>query len=1827
MAISECSKREKRRQKFGIDCNDLLVWKIWEPEQQYTRQVILKNIERDAQTISFKLPAHRNTFLTPFPESVTLRSGVSFTLDVTFCPLEVVEIHDSIEVTVEGKGSFNIKLEGRIPYAKLRCTPRRHDFKLCPVGFSTRERMSMTNIGTVPLEFVWDLPAPFAVTPQRGFLKPNEPLEAFVVFTPLDARPVFAQGVCRLASIDEALAVIELSGVGKYPHISFAKGFGDVKRQGKAKMFPDAAQFSQVSHTHVCVDFGAVATGSTQSYELVLENPSLVAAHVRVRREDDNVDCPFQLSLPNAEAPLISSPSSLFPLQSPGESLTDFEIPRNVKQSLIITYKAKGSAACRHTNVFELRAVAGNVLHVSATGMISTSHVCASTSYLNFGDVNLEKLSTRDERTCAGVVQLKNKGRFPTYFQIHGVTPGGAFSVEPSCGAIESRKSVYVKVHFHPTEPRNYLRRLFIFVQNMLSGTLFVDLFGSAYNVVNRPPPFGLQEVETFFTYMKHGLGFYTPRELDMLERAALGELENNSSDSRANSNDALSSFERIQIMWRLTKDKESFKNGDAAVSRRRAGSMTIDSMLRLLNHTLPCPFSLESKSILAFEFSEKPQSQTVIVRNDSPEAAIATWVVHKDSMFVVSPTQQEIPAGEQYTFQVVPSLDRGSNDQSGISSMTLSRRELGCAQVLECYVSYAQMRSFRNVDKHTFIPPHCFYVPCLLRCHPSVVPQLLKDENIVHVSSTITTFTATRVGGTTYQIISLLNLTDAFISYEISSASLHRVSEKLREGAVSMFISDEGTILPKARIASSDGQSIPKSAAVFACSPSTGWVGPQKRVLIVYCFHPTSYAQFEAEATLNAFCGRQMQSIKLRLLGESDVPRLVVTGASMGIEGRQFYLKPTCVTGESHHVLQLHNPTSLRIAYLLIPSPDLMGVLRFEPSEGILSGGERSRLTIFFKPEAVSSYKGSVTLLLRDTDGIGHEDAPPLLDATQSEAICGHSITWQVNGEGVYGKLEVEPTVMTLERGELNSSEEQTTANLTLYNSGRCELAYEVRVWIVSDPAALGEESPNPVLFNHTGTLPARAHCTVLVTPCPSVSGGVGEYILYAMIAGTADFSSIRSPETLEEVLEHPHCKLMVLSRRPAVQVVDVRSLTQPRSSLWRRLSINELNTQLAAPVHASDADPSFHAFHQYISGLMPIAMNIAVGNQHAPSARISLVLENTGDCEATFTVWLPTEADVNQETWFVEQEDLSDIQHIIDASLIDIRPRCGTIGIGDIAVMTITYRFCEIGTHVLPAMLRLSDGKRALILLEGRTMPTGMSCLVFHHKSSVYHLQPVMLGDMEPPMQSIMVENPLDREVTYTVDIDSILAIAERNYNFPILQCVAPIGTLAPCSLASVPWYFRPLEAIEYTMDVPIYTDAGESYTLTLIGRGYHPHTTPVREIRQWIDNSFFFVLSTAARGAQSRPLSLYEAPVSLSTEVMTFGAVPFYALYRRCCTLTNHHPTDVYSFKWSPSHTNGDHTLFINPKEGVIPPNGGTVMCRIAFNTGSVSQQLVWPILCMVTNKTVIDAEIQNRASEDAAVSSRTPIDGEECIAADGLGVFACGAATTQATRDGPQRSTFLQKKARMASPRPPVMNIPPESLSLNALSRMVAETRRQYEDNLLDLDDNSQRTVMYGTLELFLQARIMPVDYWELLYEQKAKSKVYQPSMHLYTDPQPIDSFRPATMEEVQVTRNVMDEIIHMIVAQPQTQSAFTQPRFAEEPVYYRDLVAKQSELTQLPIMDSSYGTEEVIDDKANQGKQASQVEEKIPPSGLLKCTLEVALDEMILDIATSVLEQI
>jgi len=80
------------------------------------------------------------------------------------------------------------------------------------------------------------------------------------------------------------------------------------------------------------------------------------------------------------------------------------------------------------------------------------------------------------------------------------------------------------------------------------------------------------------------------------------------------------------------------------------------------------------------------------------------------------------------------------------------------------------------------------------------------------------------------------------------------------------------------------------------------------------------------------------------------------------------------------------------------------------------------------------------------------------------------------------------------------------------------------------------------------------------------------------------------------------------------------------------------------------------------------------------------------------------------------------------------------------------------------------------------------------------------------------------------YHIDTTSLEILNTNNYDFRIFEIQNPEGTLAPNDTQYIYVLFRPLEAKEYSIDLPIKISDIEgpsphSHMLKLRGTGYHP------------------------------------------------------------------------------------------------------------------------------------------------------------------------------------------------------------------------------------------------------------------------------------------------------------------------------------------------------------------------------------------------------------------
>ncbi len=134
--------------------------------------------------------------------------------------------------------------------------------------------------------------------------------------------------------------------------------------------------------------------------------------------------------------------------------------------------------------------------------------------------------------------------------------------------------------------------------------------------------------------------------------------------------------------------------------------------------------------------------------------------------------------------------------------------------------------------------------------------------------------------------------------------------------------------------------------------------------------------------------------------------------------------------------------------------------------------------------------------------------------------------------------------------------------------------------------------------------------------------------------------------------------------------------------------------------------------------------------------------------------------------------------------------------------------------------------------------------------------------------------------------------------NYDFRIFEIQNPEGTLLTNEIQFIYTLFRPLEAKEYFLDLPIkVTDiegpSAESYTLRLRGYGYHYENKKIEE-------PAFYEDLPKCRSNLNDNGSL----AAFSLEEIDFGELETGELSRRFVILYNLHPTQRLKFDFAKS-----------------------------------------------------------------------------------------------------------------------------------------------------------------------------------------------------------------------------------------------------------------------------------------------------------------------------------
>lgn len=240
---------------------------------------------------------------------------------------------------------------------------------------------------------------------------------------------------------------------------------------------------------------------------------------------------------------------------------------------------------------------------------------------------------------------------------------------------------------------------------------------------------------------------------------------------------------------------------------------------------------------------------------------------------------------------------------------------------------------------------------------------------------------------------------------------------------------------------------------------------------------------------------------------------------------------------------------------------------------------------------------------------------------------------------------------------------------------------------------------------------------------------------------------------------------------------------------------------------------------------------------------------------------------------------------KHVLEKKIFTIETRKGSLAPGEQMDVTVCYYPKEIRKHHLNIQFQILNGKPLSITFRGETLARRAQLGLLKH---TYHLPPVPIGLDWAVTYPVEVKNLGITKLKYQIDIARLEELNKSNFDFRIFEIQNPEGTLKSNDTQHIYTMFRPLEAKDYSLDLPIKVSdiegpLKEEFMLRLRGKGYHLESQKPKEIQ-------FYEDLPLCRANLNENGSM----AAFSTESIDFGEIAAGEPSRRLVILYNLHQT---------------------------------------------------------------------------------------------------------------------------------------------------------------------------------------------------------------------------------------------------------------------------------------------------------------------------------------------
>ncbi|KAJ3049787.1 hypothetical protein HK097_009215 [Rhizophlyctis rosea] len=879
----------------------------------------------------------------------------------------------------------------------------------------------------------------------------------------------------------------------------------------------------------------------------------------------------------------------------------------------------------------------------------------------------------------------------------------------------------------------------------------------------------------------------------------------------------------------------------------------------------------------------------------------------------------------------------------------------------LECFVYFKSMRNFRLVNEDTFTPPWCLTPMVAGNTFPPGEDTFLPKINF---GALRLDFPSCHVDKTVYRTV------------RVSNTGATPVKFAFMDSAAA--IGGPGSIGGGTMLASRGGPP-------FAVKPRVGLLHKNESRLIVFRFSPGEQRLYE-QALNCVFNSSAGNTLDLQMRGVGYYPQLSFA------DQNALSFRPICVEAIAQRRFEVRNASRIAVNYAWQIPNHYASIVSIEPTQGTLAPNSTTHLTCTFAPNAPKSWT------LRIPCYYSHEQK--VVDAKSSESdvlpdFNERRTTLLVAGRGTHGKIVTDPDTIDLGPVLVNTIVER---DMVVYNPCECDVFYSLQVARKRKRKDVeaeekereddGEEAlPNNVknagleIAQISRVLPARSQQTLRIRLCLTEQV-LHEFKIYYQLKecagnGTTQTRPLSRLITAKGQESHHLCDIKALGVHPLIQVQDIRCEGLSKTFLWQLFSLNRFNAVLKEVnprpnTHPPDQDDSFPTDMGPISTEQASEPTLTTVDFDFGSTPVGckpsvyhFSFTNSGVVCVDWVFLFPNDLEVEIEHW-ADPGDYTDEQlhHnlILDNNIFTISPKSGRLDSGESAHIVMTYSHEFAGQHHLPVIFKLRNGsshlggKEILINFNGYSVPPGKKCL--HLQSSQHTFKPVPIGTDEASVQTYRLMNCGSVSLQYYVDLAPLERIRSENKDVEIFQCRTSSGVIGPGETQYLEWVFRPLEAKDYEVDVPISVVDGKTRMVTFRGSGVNQVNDPMPDSQKSEETIPSIQVITMPRQI-----------AWLSMERVDFGHVPWRCSLRQLVIVRNVAKDADLSFTWIvPDYWPGS-TIQVVPATGRLKP-GQSRVCKIVFTPQADARAYDMDIVCEIRNETELGVYNVHKEAIEAA-----------------------------------------------------------------------------------------------------------------------------------------------------------------------------------------------------------------------------------------------------------------